>query len=338
MRSTENTGLHRFAIITAASTFVLLIAGGLVTSTGSGLAVPDWPLSYGMLFPPMVGGILYEHGHRLIAGIVALMTVALAIWTWKRDSRATIRRLALVAVLAVFLQALLGGLTVLFFLPTAISVGHFALASAFFCIVGSLALFTSPAWQRMNRRQTSSAFLRMLSLIAVGVVYVQMLLGAWMRHSGAGLAIPDFPLSYGTLVPSFTPEALEGFNRTLIYDVDLPRATLGQVGINYAHRVGALLAAAILIALVVQTYRRYRNDNALVGLASVLAFLLVTQIALGAVTVWSRKSVVPTTAHVVVGPLLLATSLAFVLLERRRYLVEPAVAFDRSSQNEGVRV
>jgi len=227
-------------------------------------------------------------------------------------------------------------LTVLFLLPTAISVAHFALASAFFCLVGSLALFTSPSWQRMRPRTLPSTSLRTLALVAVCVIYLQMLLGAWMRHSGAGLAIPDFPLSYGTLLPPLTADALEGFNRALVFDFDLPRVTLGQVVINYAHRVGALVVAVVLVVLAVQTYRCGREDSLLMGLAGTLVLLLVTQIALGALTVWSRRSVLATTAHVVVGPLLLATSLAFLLVERRRHLVENAPAFERNVPHESV--
>lgn len=323
----ENRGIHRFAVATAVGTFLLLIAGGLVTSTGSGLAVPDWPLSYGMLFPPMVGGIFYEHGHRMIAGIVALMTVGLALWMGRRGVRSQIQRLAWIAVGAVLLQALLGGLTVLLLLPTAISMGHFALASAFFCVVVSIALFTSPGWEQMPRRPTSCGTLQTLSGAAVVFVYAQMLLGAWVRHTGSGLAIPDFPLSFGSWVPSFAPEALSAYNRTLVYELDLPRTTLAQIGIHYAHRVGAVLTTVVLTALVIQIYGRRREDSVLVGLAGLLVILLGVQIVLGALTVWTRRSVVPTTAHVVVGPLLLATSWVFALVERRRYVKERAPAF-----------
>ena len=116
--------LHLFAGFTAASTLILIAAGGLVTSTGSGLAVPDWPLSYGMLMPPMVGGVFYEHGHRMIATAVGFLTVILAIWTWRVENRLWVKRLAGIALAAVVLQGLLGGLTVIFLLPTPVSVSH----------------------------------------------------------------------------------------------------------------------------------------------------------------------------------------------------------------------
>src|SRR5438034_9293217 len=113
-------GIHRLAVATAASTFVLLFVGGLVTSTGSALAVPDWPLSFGQVFPPMVGGVLFEHGHRLAAGAVGCLTVVLALWTVVGDARPAVRALALLALLAIALQAVLGGVTVLYKLPLAV--------------------------------------------------------------------------------------------------------------------------------------------------------------------------------------------------------------------------
>src|ERR1700730_4331426 len=117
-------GLHRFAVGTACATLVLIVAGGLVTSTESGLSVPDWPLSYGRLMPPMVGGVFYEHGHRMVATAVGLLTVVLAIWRRRPAPRAWVRRLGCAALAAVLAQVGLGGLTVIFLLPTAISVAH----------------------------------------------------------------------------------------------------------------------------------------------------------------------------------------------------------------------
>jgi len=138
--------MHSFARATAAMTFVLLIAGGLVTSTDSGLSVPDWPLSYGTLFPPMVGGIRYEHTHRLIAGLVALMIAILAAWLWRRERRRWVRRLAAAAAAAVLTQAVLGGLTVLLVLPAPISIAHACLGPLVFCVTVVLAQVMSPGW------------------------------------------------------------------------------------------------------------------------------------------------------------------------------------------------
>src|SRR5580693_394707 len=143
--------LHRYTTFVAASTVLLLVAGGLVTSTGSGLSVPDWPTSYGwsmFTFPMrnMVGGIFYEHGHRLIASSVGFLTIVLTIWLWRAEPRRWVRELGLTALGAVVLQGLLGGITVLFFLPTAISTAHAGLAQIFFGLTVAIALVTSPSW------------------------------------------------------------------------------------------------------------------------------------------------------------------------------------------------
>src|SRR5687767_8079859 len=137
---------HAWAMLTCAATLVLIFIGGLVTSTGSGLAVPDWPLSYGMLMPPMVGGIFYEHGHRMVASFVGLLTLILAVWVSRRESRRGVRRLAWVALGAVCVQGLLGGLTVLFFTPLPISVAHACLAQTFLCLTVALTYVTSREW------------------------------------------------------------------------------------------------------------------------------------------------------------------------------------------------
>src|ERR1700719_3905851 len=147
-----NCNVHRFAVFTACCTFLLLIAGALVTSNDAGLSVPDWPLSYGSLTPPMVGGIFYEHGHRVIAACVGLLSIILAVWLWRVETRRWVRWLSVAAVGAVIAQGILGGITVLFFLPAPISAAHATLAQLFFCTVMSIAFFTSAWWQQ--ERQT----------------------------------------------------------------------------------------------------------------------------------------------------------------------------------------
>src|SRR5438046_10362868 len=143
-------GIHRLAAATAAATFVLLFVGGLVTSTGSGLAVPDWPLSFGQVFPPMVGGVLFEHGHRLVAAMVGCLTIALALWTVLREPRPAVRALGLLMLVAVVLQGVLGRATVLYRLPLAVSVAHACLAPIFFCLPVSLAVVTGEGWPRVG--------------------------------------------------------------------------------------------------------------------------------------------------------------------------------------------
>ena len=143
--------LHRFAKFVAGCTVLLLLAGSLVTSTDSGLAVPDWPTTYGwnmFTFPPSmwVGGIFYEHGHRLIASGVGFLTIVLAAWLWLEDPRRWMRRLGATALGTVIVQGVLGGITVLYFLPAAVSTAHAGLAEIFFCLTIAIALFTSPGW------------------------------------------------------------------------------------------------------------------------------------------------------------------------------------------------
>src|ERR1041384_3230596 len=215
-----NRLLDYFDLGLSCLTVLLLCAGALVTSTGSSLSVPDWPLSYGQFFPPMVGGIFYEHGHRMVAGTVALLTATLAFWTWREEPRASVRRLALSAVGAVLVQAILGGVTVLLQLPTIVSVSHAALAQAFFCMVTASALVTSRGWLAEDDANPDGTLAR-LAIVTTATVYFQLLLGAVMRHTGAGLAIPDSPLAQGQLVPDVA---------------SFP------VAIHFAHRVGAVVA------------------------------------------------------------------------------------------------
>ena len=186
----RNRALHGFAVFTACCTFLLIIAGALVTGNDAGLAVPDWPLSYGSLTPPMVGGIFYEHGHRMVASFVGFLTVILAIWLSKRDPRPFVRKLGWIALMVVVTQGILGGITVLFFLPAPISVMHACLAQAFFCIVSSLALLTSGGWQHSSTTMADDfkgVSMRQLSVWTVVAVYAQLILGATLRHSKEGL-------------------------------------------------------------------------------------------------------------------------------------------------------
>src|SRR5829696_7564454 len=127
----EHPWLHRFAVLLAVCTLLLVIAGASVTSNQAGLSVPDWPLSYGQVMPEMEGGVFYEHGHRMIASFVGFLTVILAIWLWRSEPRPWLRRLGLIALAAVIVQGVLGGMTVLFMLPKAVSISHACLAQLF---------------------------------------------------------------------------------------------------------------------------------------------------------------------------------------------------------------
>ena len=275
---------HRFAVFTAACTLVLIFVGGLVTSTGSGLAVPDWPLSYGMLMPPMVGGVFFEHGHRMVATFVGLLTTLLAVWTAGSEPRAGVRRVAWAALLTVIAQGILGGLTVKFLLPTPVSAAHACLAQTFFCMTIALAYSTSREFTGAPASEHDRANVGPAAVLATAVVFLQLAVGAVMRHVGAGLAIRDFPLADGALIPAF----------------DRP-----GVAVHFAHRVGALLVLAVVIHLVLHALRS--GERRLVRTAVAALALVLVQIAIGGATVLSGRAVVPTTAHVAVGAALLGT-------------------------------
>jgi cytochrome c oxidase assembly protein subunit 15 len=189
MTTAYNPALHRYAALTSVATFFLLIAGALVTSHDAGLAVPDWPLSYGSFFPPMIGGIFYEHGHRLVATCVGMLTIGLAIWLWRADSRPWICRLGWLALAAVIAQGLLGALTVKFLLPPPVSVAHASLAQIFYCLTVSLVIFTGRWWQSdvSSFEDNGSPRLKTLALAAVAATFLQLILGAAFRHNAAGI-------------------------------------------------------------------------------------------------------------------------------------------------------
>ncbi len=282
-----------------ASTFLLVIAGGLVTSTGSGLSVPDWPTTYGQnmfTFPPSkwVGGIRFEHSHRLVAATVGMLTVGFCLWSWAAGAPRAVRVLSTIAVAAVVVQGVLGGLTVKFLLPTPISVAHACLAQSFFSLTLVLAVVTSKGWRESARAVSFSPASRAglaAGLLVFGAVFVQLVLGAWMRHSDAGLAIPDFPTSFGRLVP-------DHWN--------------AKIAVHFAHRAwAAVVAAAIFSSAFV--VRRARRDAAPRRVSVALSLLLPVQMFLGALSIWSRKAVVFTVAHQTTGALILAGTVALAM-------------------------
>ncbi len=305
---------HRFAVVLACVVVLLVAAGALVKSKDAGLSVPDWPLSYGTLNPPgwwLIDTVRAEHGHRLFAGSVALATVILALWTWRAERRRNVRRLGGFAVAAVFAQALLGGLTVLLFLPPAISIAHAALAEIFLCLITALAVVTSRSWlDGAERVPLEIHGIRRLALATTATIFGQILIGAFVRHLGAGLAIPDFPLVFGGLVPK---------------RFDLP------IAIHYSHRVGAVLVTTLITILAIKVFRRERDSGALNALKmplGAMVFLVVCQIGLGGWLVLSGRAVVPNTVHVATGAAIFALSLVVTLhsfrLSRRSELTRAA--------------
>jgi cytochrome c oxidase assembly protein subunit 15 len=285
--------LRRFTKLVAAATLFLIFAGAMVTSTGSGLAVPDWPLSYGRLMPPMVGGIFYEHGHRMVASAVGFLVVLQAIWLQRREPKRFVRILGWLSLTAVIAQGVLGGLTVLFLLPKPISIAHAGLAEIFFCLNVSIAFFTSGWYQSLCKVEKGDAPVRMAWGLT-SLVYLQILAGALMRHMGAGLAIPDFPLSFGRVVPAFTS---------------------ASIAAAFLHRAGGFVVAAAVIAMAVRLLR-YEREHPLRALAHLLLVVVAMQVLLGGSVIWSGKNPMITSLHVMTGAFTLALSLVLTLASR----------------------
>ena len=313
---TPGAGRHRFAVALSFATFLLVIAGGLVTSTGSGLAVPDWPLSFGQVFPRMEGGVLFEHGHRMIASVIGLLTVVLAVWTARSEPRRWVRALGWTMLAAVIVQGVLGGVTVLMRLPDAVSVMHAGLAQIFFALTAVMATVTSPRFDAAPRTGADAGALptRTLALATAVVIYAQILLGAIVRHTGAALAIPDFPLSFGRLVPSFTTSLVVW---------------------NYLHRAFAVVVTLMILWTAIRIARRH-GSLYLGRPAAILAALVLWQIFLGGLTIWTRRAVTPTTAHVATGALIFITSV--VLAVRAHRVLGGAEAVTETGGTEPARL
>ena len=278
-----------------------------MTSTGSGLAVPDWPLSFGQWMPPMKGGVLYEHGHRVAASLVGLLIAIQAVWLWRREPRGWVRGLGWLALVGVVLQGALGGMTVLLRLPDAISVSHAALAEIVFGLTVAIATVLSRTWRSAEERGVDSGepALRTLTIATAAILFLQILLGAVVRHTGAGLAIPTFPLAYGRLLPPLE---------------NLP------VVLHFVHRVGALMVAGAVAWTAVRAWRRHRDDPWLRRPALALAGLVVLQVALGGWVVLSAKSAWIATAHLGVGAFMWGTALLLALRTGRRLRLAPRPA------------
>lgn len=285
--------LRRFTKLVALATLFLIFAGAMVTSTGSGLAVPDWPLSYGRLMPPMVGGIFYEHGHRMVAGTVGFLTVLQAIWLQIREPKRFVKKLGWLSVGAVCVQGLLGGITVLLLLPKAVSVSHAALAEIFFCLNVSIAFFTSNFFRSLSSMEKGDAPVKMAWSLTT-LVFLQIFAGAVMRHLGAGLAIPDFPLSFGHVFPAFTSR---------------------EIVAAFVHRAGGFTVAAMTIVMAVRLLR-YDANHPLRNLGHLLLILVGAQVLLGGYVIWSGKQPHITSLHVMTGAATLALSVILTLASR----------------------
>lgn len=309
-----NRGLHRFALLVACATFFLIIAGALVTSHDAGLATADWPLTEGRFLPKveslgihsgvnMVGNLFWEHGHRMIATTVGLLTIGLVFYLYRSDQRRWVRRLGLLALAGVIAQGLLGGLTVKLMLPLVVSAAHATLAQLFFCTTVSLAVFTSSGWtkDRPTIEDQVSLPLRYLCVAAAAAIFVQLIIGATLRHSAT-------------------------------WDKPLP------IELLLTHVGGAVAVALLLGSAVGLILRRHSGEPFLTRPAKVAAALLVVQLSLG-VTAYITRVASPndpqplnpmvgiTVAHVACGALVFATTIVLTL-RAFKVLRSPAASFE----------
>jgi len=307
-----NKGLNRFAILVACATFFLIIAGALVTSHDAGLATSDWPLSNGQVFPKMVGNLFWEHGHRMVATTVGLLTIGLLIYVRVKEKRKWVRRLGVFALVAVIAQGLLGGLTVKLMLPLPVSAAHATLAQLFFCTTVSLAVFTSRSWiearalpvEELLVEQRATLPLRYLCPAALVTIFLQLIIGATLRHSAT-------------------------------WDQHLPTDLI------LAHIGGALAVLVALGSATVAVLRRHNGQSFLTRPATLALTLLIVQLSLGVAAYITRlhspddpqplnPMVGITVAHVACGALVFATTIVLTL---RTFKVVPAPVHESRSLN-----
>ena len=280
-----NPAHHAFAVFTACAAFVVITAGALVTSNDAGLSVPDWPTSFGYLVkvPHFVGGVRYEWSHRMVAGTLMSLTLAIAIWTLLVERRRWLRWLAVGAFCTVIVQAVLGGLTVLLFQPPWVSTAHAAVAETFFCIAVAIALFTGRKWveeQPHVEFDSRRPSLFTLTLLSIFVLYVQLILGGMFRHHGM----------------SWWPHVVHALIVSFVLAWTVVRALSVYSGVEAVRRP-AIVVLSLLIAQLCLGFTAF-----------------FTRIA------WGRDAVQPelpmvaaTVAHVAVGALLLATTVVLAI-------------------------
>ncbi len=294
----------------------------MVTSKGVGLAVPDWPTTFGynmFLFPvsKWVGGIFFEHTHRLIASIVGFLTIILASWLWKSETRRWVRNLGCAALGAVVLQGVLGGLRVTM-LKDEIGIFHACLAQFFLGMLVVIAVALSKAWEQFFRIENVRP-VAWIALVTTAIIYLQLALGATMRHEHRGLSILDFPTANGAWIPDTSARALEKINAWRDAR-GLSDVNAFQTWLQMAHRFVAVLIAAGVITFCFRVWKDARHIALLRRMSILWLALLFCQVTLGAWTIWSNKAADIATAHVAVGASMFAIGVAIsaVTLRLRR--------------------
>jgi cytochrome c oxidase assembly protein subunit 15 len=309
----HNKWFNRFAWLTCVATLLLICSGGMVTSKGVGLAVPDWPTTFGynmFLFPvsKWVGGIFFEHTHRLIASAVGFLTIILAIWLWRTEDRQWVRNLGVIALAGVILQGILGGLRVTM-LKDEIGIFHACIAQAFLGLLVLVALVTTNSWRAIANRPVDPKKFAFTKTLAIGItiaIYLQLALGATMRHQHRDLAILDFPTANGAWIPDTSAGALEKINARRDAS-GLSDVSAFQVWLQMTHRFLALLITIAVVAFYLRIWRDTSDVKSLKRLSILWIVLFFCQLTLGAWTIWSNKAADVATAHVAVG----ATMLSF---------------------------
>lgn len=330
--------VHRFAWFTSVATLFLICSGGMVTSKGVGLAVPDWPTTFGynmFLFPvsKWVGGIFFEHTHRLIASTVGFLTIILALWIWRVDSRRWLRNLGWSALGAVILQGVLGGLRVTM-LKDELGIFHACLAQAFLGMLVVITLATSKLWERLVRTARGAVraeddapkvdrwipplrdgvpTLARIVVATTLLIYLQLGLGATMRHQHRDLSILDFPLAYGAVLPDTSPARIAEIN-TWRDARALSDVTPSQIWLQMAHRFLVLVIGAGVVVSLLAARRTEANSGLLSRFTDFWFLLLCCQIALGAWVIWSNKAADVATTHVAVGATMFALGLALSVI------------------------
>jgi cytochrome c oxidase assembly protein subunit 15 len=314
MRSpTSTTWLNRFAWLTCIATLLLICSGGMVTSKNVGLAVPDWPTTFGynmFLFPisRWVGGILFEHTHRLMGSLVGILTIILAAWLWGSEDRQWVRNLGLIALAGVILQGILGGLRVTM-MKDEIGIFHACVAQAFLGLLVFIALITTNFWRSISNVVVDFkkfAPFKTLVIATTIAIYVQLALGATMRHQHRDLAILDFPTANGAWIPDTSATALAKINAWRDAR-GLSDVTAFQIWLHMAHRFLALIIAVAVVAFCLRVWKDAPHLTALKRLSVFWVVLIACQITLGAWIIWSNKAADVATAHVALG----ATMLSF---------------------------